>query len=147
METTVKKKLYEAMFLVDSAQASDWDKIVETLETVLGKADSEIVSIRKWDDRKLAYEIKGKSRGTYILCYFRADGAKVREIENAVQLSEQIMRVLILVADTMSKEDIEKDTPAMRAERQKSARKPEEKAEAEQIDDKELVEETVKSID
>jgi len=104
METTIGKKMYEAMFLIDSAVASsDWDKIIATLVTVLKKADSEIVSIRKWDERKLAYEINGKSRGTYILCYFRADGRKVHEIEKAVQLSEQIMRVLILSAEKMSK--------------------------------------------
>lgn len=147
METTIKKKLYEAMFLVDSAQASDWDKLIATLETVLQKADSEIVSMRKWDDRKLAYDINGKSRGTYVLCYFRADGSKVREIEKAVQLSEEILRVLILSAEGMSREDIEKDTPSMRVERQKSAHKPEEKDEAEQVADEELAEETVKSID
>ncbi len=147
METIIRKKLYEAMFLIDSAQASDWDKVIATLETVLKKADSEIVSMRKWDDRKLAYEIKGKTRGTYILCYFRADGGKVREIERAVQLSEQIMRVLILSAEAMSKEDMEKDTPAMKVEKQRSAHKPEEKIEAEQIKDKELAEETVKSIE
>ncbi len=144
METTVKKKLYEAMFLIDSAQASDWDKVIATLETVLSKADSEIVSMRKWDDRKLAYEINGKARGTYILCYFRADGKKVREIEKAVQLSEQVMRVLILCAETMSKEDIEKDTPATRVEKQR--KRPDEKAEAGQMNE-EQVKETVKSID
>ncbi len=147
METAVRKKLYEAMFLIDSAQASDWDKVIATLETVLKKADSDIVSIRKWDDRKLAYEINGKARGTYILCYFRADGTKVREIEKAVQLSEQIMRVLILSAESREKKDIEKDTPATRAEGQKSTHKPEEKAEAKQTGDDELVKETVESID
>jgi small subunit ribosomal protein S6 len=146
MEAAVRKKLYEAMFLVDSAQASDWDKVVATLETVLKKADSEIVSIRKWDDRKLAYEIKGKTRGTYILCYFRADGEKVQEVEKAVQLSEQIMRVLVLSAEGREKEDIEKDTPAMKAEKQKGAQESVEKVEAEQISGKEQVKEAVKSL-
>jgi small subunit ribosomal protein S6 len=145
METAVKKKLYEAMFLVDSAQASDWDKVIAALEAVLQKADSEIVSIRKWDDRKLAYEIEGKARGTYILCYFRADGRKVQEIERAVQLSEQIMRVLILSAEAMSEEDIEKDTPAMKAEKQRD--KPEEKAEAKQASKEKQVEEAVEIAD
>jgi len=147
METVIKKKMYEAMFLVDSAQASDWDRIIATLETVLKKADGEVVSIRKWDDRKLAYEINGKARGTYILCYFRADGEKVREIEKAVQLSEQIMRVLILIAETMSQKDIEKETPAMKAEKQKGAQGSAKKAEVEQLSDKEQAKEAVKLIE
>ena len=62
----------------------------------------EIVSIEKWDERKLAYEISGKSRGTYILCYFRDEGRSIRDIERTVRLSEQIMRVLILCADHLA---------------------------------------------
>jgi small subunit ribosomal protein S6 len=118
METVVSRKLYEAMFLVDSAQAADWDATIATLKDVLKRADAEIVSIRKWDDRRLVYEIDGKNRGMYILCYFRADGEKVQEVERAVQLSERIMRVLILSAEQMTAEDIEKDTPASRAEKE-----------------------------
>jgi small subunit ribosomal protein S6 len=121
METVVSKKLYEAMFLVDSVQAADWDATITTLKDVLKRADAEIVSIRKWDDRRLAYEIDGKNRGMYILCYFRADGEKIQEIERAVQLSERIMRVLILSAEQMTAEDIEKDTPASRAEKEAAA--------------------------
>jgi small subunit ribosomal protein S6 len=147
METVTKKKLYEGMFLVDSAQASDWDKVIATLEAVLEKADGEVVSIRKWDDRKLAYEINGKARGTYILCYFRANGRKIREVEKAVQLSEQIMRVLILCAESMSKEDIEKETPAMKAEKQESGRRLPEKVREEQLSEEEQARETVKSVE
>lgn len=113
------------MFLVDSAEAgTNWDGVIAAIKRILEKAESEIVSIRKWDDRKLAYEIRGKARGTYILCYFRADGQRIQEIEKAVQLSEKIMRVLILSTEQMTAEDIEKDTPAIRAEKEKDKRKP-----------------------
>ena len=107
------------MFLLDSALAgSDWDGVNNTIKTILEKAGAEIVTTKKWDDRKLAYEIKGKNRGTYILCYFRVDGGKIKDIENAVKLSEKIMRVLILSAEKMTDDDIEKDTPATRAEKE-----------------------------
>jgi small subunit ribosomal protein S6 len=101
-------KLYEAMFLVDSAEATtDWDGITTAIKNILEKASAEIVSIRKWDDRKLAYEINGKSKGTYILCYFRAEGSKLRDIERDIQLSERIMRALILCAEHRQIKDIE----------------------------------------
>jgi len=150
METKIKKKLYEAMFLVDSAQASDWDSVISNLEAVLKKADGEIVSMRKWEERKLAYEINGKTRGTYVLCYFRADGEKVREVEKAVQLSEHIMRVLILCAETMSREDIEKETPAQLLEREKRKdvdRRAVEKSEDGQSGAEEQAEEAIESVD
>ncbi len=123
METLTKKKLYEAMFLVDSTDAgSDWDGIIAAITRILERANVDVVSIKKWDDRKLAYEIKGKSRGTYLLCYFRSDGQQNQAIEKAVQLSERIIRVLILSVDWMTDEDIEKDTPATKAEKEKEER-------------------------
>jgi small subunit ribosomal protein S6 len=123
LKTETKKKLYEAMFLVDSGDAgSDWDGILAAIKKILKKAKAEVVSMRKWDDRRLAYEIKGKGRGTYILCYFRSDGQKNPDIEKGVQLSERIMRVLILSVDWMTTEDIEKDTPATKVEKEKEQR-------------------------
>lgn len=119
METVAKKNLYEGMFLVDSAEAGvDWDGAIASITKILDKAKAEVVSIRKWDDRRLAYDIRGVSRGTYILTYFRVEGEKIQEIEKSVQLSERIMRVLILNAEKMSAEDIEKETPAARAEKE-----------------------------
>jgi small subunit ribosomal protein S6 len=105
----VVKRLYEAMFLVDSVTQADWDKTNTAIKKMLGKAGAEIVSIKKWDERRLAYEINGKNRGTYILCYFQADGQKIRQIERDAQLSELILRVLILGTEGRSKEDIEQD--------------------------------------
>ncbi len=121
METAVNRKLYEGMFLVDSAKAANWDATKAALENALKRADAEIVDMKKWDDRRLAYEIQGKARGTYILCYFKADGEKIQDIEKAVQLSEQIMRVLILSTEQMTAEDMGKDTPAARAENEAAA--------------------------
>ena len=124
METVAKNKLYEGMFLVDSSKAgADWDGIIAAIRTILEKAGAEIDSIRKWDERRLAYDIKGKSRGTYILSYFRVDGARIQDIEKSVRLSEKIMRVLILSAERLRPEDIEKDTPATKVEMEKEKRK------------------------
>jgi small subunit ribosomal protein S6 len=106
------------MFLVDSAlAASDWEGTLELIKNILEKSDAEVVSLKKWDERKLAYEINKKSRGTYILCYFNAPGDKIRDIERSVKISEKIMRVLILNTEPMSQEDIDRETPLMAAER------------------------------
>jgi small subunit ribosomal protein S6 len=120
LETVAKNKLYEGMFLVDSSLAgADWDGIIAAIRKILEKAEAEIVSIEKWDERKLAYDIKGKGRGTYILSYFRVEGGKIKDIEKSVRLSEKILRVLILSAEKLSQEDMEKETPAMRREKRK----------------------------
>ena len=110
---TVEKRLYEGLFLVDTAQAaSDWDGTVAVIEKMLSRADAEVVSMRKWDERPLAYEINKKGRGTYILIYFNGDPLKITTIERDVQLSENVVRVMILRTDKMSEEQIAGDTPS-----------------------------------
>ncbi len=111
MET---KRVYEALFLVDSAlAASQWDHINEVINKILARAQARVISIRKWDERKLAYEIDRKTRGTYILAYFECNSSMVRQLERDVQLSEEIMRVLVVRTDRMTQEEMEKPTPAM----------------------------------
>jgi small subunit ribosomal protein S6 len=120
---TATKRLYEGLFLVDSAEAvADAQGIKEHIEKVFERNDAEIVSIRKWDERPLAYEIMGKNRGTYFLVYFNSLSDKITSIERDAQLSERIMRILILRADHVTKEDMEKETPATMAARQEQER-------------------------
>lgn len=107
---TVAKRLYEGMFLVDSAQAAaDWEATLSVINNILQRADAEVVSMRKWQDRKLAYDIDHKTRGTYILCYFNASGERIAGIEKDVLLSEKVMRVLILGTEKRPAEMIQAD--------------------------------------
>ncbi len=116
---TVTKKLYEGMFLIDTAlAAADWDGVLGMIRKLLEKNEAEVVSLKKWEERRLAYDIQGKSRGTYILSYFKCDGDKLVGIERDAQLSEKIMRILVLKADELTAEEINKETPAMAVERQ-----------------------------
>ena len=111
MET---KRIYEALFLVDSAlAASQWDHVNEVIGRVLTRAEARVLSVRKWDERKLAYEVNRKARGTYILAYFECSSQMVHQLERDVQLSEEIMRVLVVRTDGMTPEEMEKPTPAM----------------------------------
>jgi ribosomal protein S6 len=106
------------MILVDSAEAiADWRGINEHVKKIFDRSEAEIVSMRKWDERPLAYEIMDKKRGTYILVYFNCISERISAIERDFQLSERIFRTLILRGDHITKEDMEKDTPAILTEK------------------------------
>ena len=90
-------RLYEAMFIVDSARAKeDYAKAEKACLDCITRHGGEVVKSIKWDDRRLAYEINGVKRGTYILVHFNAEGAAIAQIERQVRLSENILRVLIV---------------------------------------------------
>ncbi|MDK1032669.1 MAG: 30S ribosomal protein S6 [Planctomycetia bacterium] len=102
-----EKRPYEAMFVVDSARAATHrSEIEEHIRDILSRHETEIVGLSKWDDRPLAYMIQKKRRGTYILGFFHAPPDAIPAIERDCQLSEQILRVLMLRADHLLLEDM-----------------------------------------
>lgn len=116
------KRIYEAMFLVDSAvAAADWNAVNETINKIMARAEVEVISLRKWDERRLAYEIAHHKRGMYILCYFKASPEAIVGIERDVQLNELLLRALILQADHITEEQMQAPTPAMQRESDETA--------------------------
>jgi ribosomal protein S6 len=103
---------YEALFLLNASYATgSWDAAKGEVEHILHRANAEILNLRKWDERRLAYEISGNKRGVYVLAYFKCDGPKVAGIERDVQLSENIIRVIVLKAEHLAIKDVEAMMP------------------------------------
>ncbi|MCL5946079.1 MAG: 30S ribosomal protein S6 [Planctomycetes bacterium] len=103
---------YEAMFLLNAGYASgNWEAAKAEVEHILHRANAEILHIRKWDERRLAYSIKGQKRGVYVLTFFKAEGPKIAGIERDAQLSENILRVLVIKADHLALKDVEAMVP------------------------------------
>jgi small subunit ribosomal protein S6 len=97
---------YEAMFVMDSGMAADWQAVEGEIERLTGRAEAELLCCRKWDERRLAYEIGPHKRGCYVLTYLRADPTRIAGLERDAQLSEHILRMLVLRADHVSEEEI-----------------------------------------
>jgi len=98
---------YEVMFLFDPAFASDEESVHNEISRLAERAGAEIIAQHRWDERKLAYEIKRRKRGVYFLVYLRAPGSGIRTLERDVQLSEGILRILVLRADHISEEKMQ----------------------------------------
>jgi small subunit ribosomal protein S6 len=104
---TPGKSLYEGLFLVSQAAAADLNAVTEHLKGILARADAEVIGLQKWDERRLAFPIKGQRRGTYFITYFHAPHAKIQGLERDSNLSEQILRSLFLRSDHLG--EIEMD--------------------------------------
>ncbi|MGQ9590006.1 MAG: 30S ribosomal protein S6 [Planctomycetota bacterium] len=92
-----EKRLYEGMFLFDANLASrDWPGLENHVQDLLAKHDAELVYSERWPDRKLAYEIRGCKKGTYYLTYFRAPPGAIPGLRRDSELSERILRLLVL---------------------------------------------------
>lgn len=99
--------IYEAMFLLTQAVAADFSGAIAHIQDILARGQAEILSMRKWDERRLAYEVKGNKRAVYILCYFKAPNDQLGHIERDCRLSEKILRSMILREESMTLEQIQ----------------------------------------
>lgn len=97
---------YETMFLFSQAAGANLADALEHVKELLSRAHAETLAIRKFDERKLAYEIKGQKRGLYILAYFKAPNDSMIGFERDCKLSEKIIRTMTLRCDHLGDEDI-----------------------------------------
>jgi len=91
---------YEAVYIVDpelgderiSAITAKYRQIVESGGGTLEKIDV-------WERRRLAYEIKGRTEGIYIVMQFQAKPPVEAELRRIFQISEDQIRFLIIRRD------------------------------------------------
>jgi len=98
-------RLYEGMFLLDSNLATkDWSGLEAHILEILKKNQADVLYSERWPDRRLAYEIQGVKKGTYFLAYFKAPPGAIGEIGRDCNLSERILRMMIIQERGLEKE-------------------------------------------
>jgi ribosomal protein S6 len=95
-------KRYEVMFLFDTAAVRDWAGIEEEVRRLCERIGAQLLVCVKFDERKLAFEIARRKRGTYVLTYIDAPVERIGDLERDVRLSEVILRALVLRADKLT---------------------------------------------
>jgi small subunit ribosomal protein S6 len=93
--------VYECMFLLDANRvAGDVQSAAKQIHSLLEKNHAEILASRPWDERRLAYPVKGQKKGLYYLTYFRTEGKNLVGLEKDLALNEMVLRQLILHIDS-----------------------------------------------
>lgn len=101
---------YEGMFLFDPSVGAKAEAVQGEIDRLMSRAEAELIVTKPAEERRLAYEIKGRKRGMYVLTYFRAPGDKITSLERDIRLSEVVLRALILRVDGLSEERMQEIT-------------------------------------
>ena len=92
---------YEGMFILDPTKYSrDPEQVTTAIGEMITNAGGELLASRVWDERKLAYPIRGFKKGVYWLTYLRMEGPGIAQLERQCQLSDEILRQLVLKLDS-----------------------------------------------
>jgi small subunit ribosomal protein S6 len=91
---------YEAVYIFDSALEDP--AITEKLNrfhTLIAQPGGEPVKVNHWGKRTLAYPIKKRDTGYYVIANFEANAAQLPEFERAIKLDDGVLRHLVVVSE------------------------------------------------
>ena len=91
---------YEIMFIVKSTLDEETiKKTSEDLQKLINKKPSKVIEFKEMGRKKLAYPIKKKENGYYVLTLFQIDGTKLTEVEAKLNITETILKYMIVKND------------------------------------------------
>ena len=91
---------YELVYIFDSVLTED--QINEKLDRYhkhITSDGGEITAVDHWGKRQLAYPIRKKTAGTYVVVQFTAATEGLPELERTLKLDEDLIRYLIVLSE------------------------------------------------
>jgi len=88
---------YELVYILDPDLSEEAvTELMERFKTLASGQGSEIKSQERWEKRRLAYEIKNKREGIYVVMELKASPEAVQEIDRVQKITEGVLRHLIV---------------------------------------------------
>src|ERR1700674_5432396 len=88
---------YEVLYIVradlDDEKVQD---AVKRFNTLIERSGGTVERTNLWGKRKLAYEVKHQKEGSYVLQDFQVPPERIPELEAALKITEEVLRLLIL---------------------------------------------------
>lgn len=91
-------RLYEVVYIFDASL--DEDAVTRKLERfhdLLAGENGEVKAVDHWQARQLAYPVKGRTTGYYVVAQVTADPADLAEFERLLKLDDDLMRYLVVL--------------------------------------------------
>src|SRR5258708_34742465 len=96
------------MFLLDNQVVrEDWKKAKSLITDMLKKHGARVVCARRWDERRLAYTVGRHGRAAFCLAFYEMPDEGISALRRDLDLSETILRYLILAKDQVPAGEVE----------------------------------------
>ncbi len=92
---------YEIMLVIDSGFDEEHvEPLLTKFEELLKGEGGEIVSTDRWGKRRLAYPIKKKTYGFYVIHYVKMPGTAVKPLRRVLDRTEEMLRYMFIYLDS-----------------------------------------------
>lgn len=91
---------YEAIYLVDTSQPDEQIRtIIDKYSGVVTRSGGVVDDVDRWDPRRLAFEVKGRREGVYVVMNFRSEAASRDELDRIFRISDDVLRHMVVKQD------------------------------------------------
>ena len=90
---------YETIFIIDGTLDEEGVKKLQDKFVDLIAANGTVETVDEWGKRRLAYEIKDRTEGFYVLVDFKADADFPKELDRQYKITDGILRTIIIRKD------------------------------------------------
>ena len=91
---------YETIAILDPDLSEEGRApVFDRLTDLIPAQNGFLVKLDQWGSRKLAYDIKKKSRGYYVCIDLCGDGALVNEMERFFRIDDRVLKFMTVVLD------------------------------------------------
>ncbi|MBW4061282.1 30S ribosomal protein S6 [Candidatus Saccharibacteria bacterium] len=88
---------YELMVLLHPDLEIDVETPIKKIEGLVEAAGGKITKRDNWGKKRLAYRIKRQDFAVYVYFEVKIDPSNVRELENTVLITEEVLRHILVV--------------------------------------------------
>ena len=102
---------YETIFIIDPDLSSEErTPLLVRIKDLIPQQGGLLIKVNEWGSQKLAYEIKKKARGYYVLLDYCGTGALVNEIERLFRIDDRILKYMsVLLEKDVDLEKVKED--------------------------------------
>jgi ribosomal protein S18/ribosomal protein S6 len=118
----VSDRVYEIIFVADpDLGEADVDALTEQVQGFVERDGGRVDRVEKWGKKRLAYEVRRRREGYYVLIVAQGGGALVRELERRLKVTDGILRFLtVRVDDDLRKAERRKAIRALAEEKRRA---------------------------
>ncbi len=116
---------YEVMYIIDTAlEEQARAELINRFSGLVELNGGQVDRVDEWGKRRLAYPINYKTEGYYVLMYIAAPADLPRELERNLQISDSVLRYMVIRFEGAlppKREPLKPYTPAHAAPAQEAA--------------------------
>ena len=91
---------YEVIVIVDPALTEDGvEAEIDGLREIVLKKGGEVLEVQKWGKKRLAYEVKKRREGQYLLLKVGGPGEVVADLDRHFRITEAILKGTVVRAE------------------------------------------------